>query len=181
MRMRIALFLLFLAGPALAETCLAPQDRGAERAALLTDLAGSGSPSEGIAAANALWAFWTRAPDARAQDLLDTGMRRMREADFAEAERVLTTLVTYCPDFAEGWNQRAFARFLDQRLDESLDDIAEALAREPAHFGALSGQAQIFVRQGRPKMAQAALRRAVRVHPWLQERALIIDDGGTDI
>ena len=163
------------------DMCPTPPDRTVERDDLLRALAGSKNPQQGVRAANAVWDFWIQAPDAEAQELLERGMAKMREANYPDAERILDQLIAYCPDFPEAWNQRAFARFLSSRYDESLADINQTLKLEPAHFGALSGQAMIYLRQGRAALAQIALKRAVRINPWLQERAMIIEDPGTDI
>lgn len=165
--------------PALAEPtgpCPSP-DRSQERAALLAQL--QSSPTEAVAqiASGALWAFWTRAPDPAAQALLDSAMAQRLSYEYAGAEDDLSALVAYCPAFPEGWNQRAFVRFLRQDYDGALADIDQTLALEPAHFGALSGQAQIFLHTGRPGLAELSIRRALKVHPWLAERALLGSHG----
>lgn len=135
----------------------------------------------GQAAANDVWAFWVRAPDDRAQMLLNEGMEGIRYGDLAGAEAVLGDLIAYCPDFAEGWNQRAFARFLIGDNAGSLADIEQALMREPAHFGALSGKIMILARQGKRQLARLVVIEALRVHPWLQEGALLGQGSGQDI
>lgn len=158
----------FLASPSLAETCPAPRPERSEiRMELLDRLAATKTPMEGQSAADALWMLWMRGPDERATLLLRQGMAAMREAALGRAEDILTELVAYCPDFAEGWNQRAFTRFLAGRDEASLADIEEVLKREPSHFGALSGQARIYLRQGRAELAQIAIGKAISVHPWL--------------
>ena len=166
------------AAPALADDACAPLlDRSTERSALFDTLKTSPTPAAGQNAANNIWAFWMAAPDARAQSLLDLGMESRLSTDLAASADYLDQLVTYCPDFAEGWNQRAFTRFLQNQFDEALKDIDAALKIEPDHFGALAGQAMIYFHQERPALAEIALRRAVAVHPWLNERALLNDDG----
>jgi lipoprotein NlpI len=108
-------------------------------------------------------------------------MRRIRVADFTGAEAVLDELVAYCPDYPEGWNQRAFARFLQGDHDGSLEDLARTLELEPRHFGALAGQGLNFLRQGRDRLAQTALRAAIDLHPWMNERHLIAPEPGQKI
>jgi tetratricopeptide (TPR) repeat protein len=80
-------------------------------------------------------------PDAAAQEMLDTGMARIRAADYAAATSVLDDLVAYCTDYAEVHNQRAFASFLRGDYDAALDDLDRALALSPNHVAALSGKA----------------------------------------
>ena len=167
---------ILVATPVDASTC-PDRDRSDERATLLAQLANSPDQTSGKLAANAVWLFWHQAPDEVAQSIFDRAMDLLHGFDYAAAEVELNTLLEYCPNFAEAWNQRAFVRFLRENFEGSLADIDETLAREPAHFGALSGQAQIFFRTGRAGLAQRALRQAVRVHPWLSERALLTDEG----
>ncbi|MEL6233175.1 MAG: hypothetical protein AAFR46_02085 [Pseudomonadota bacterium] len=159
--------------PAAPAECAPMPDRGEERAALLAGLADAKSVAEGQRATGLVWQFWMTAPDATAQALLDAGMRAIRQSDFARAEAVLDDLVRYCPAFAEGWNQRAFARFLRGRYFESLADIERVLSREPAHFGALSGKLRILLLQGREPAARGVLREAARSYPWMVERGLL--------
>ncbi|WP_233489347.1 tetratricopeptide repeat protein [Rhodovulum sp. 12E13] len=121
----------------------------------------------------ALWALWTDAPDARAQALLDRGMARLRLGDLATALRALDELVAYCPDYAEGYNQRAFARYLAGDYAAALSDLDAALARSPRHVGALSGKALSLMGLGQDRKALAALEAALALNPHLSERALL--------
>ena len=175
---RLALICL-LPMPALAQPCPAPDPAlAAERAPLFGALAEAPTEMRGREIADRIWRSWHVAPDPHAQDLLDTAKRRLREADYAEAERLLTELVAYCPDYAEGWNQRAFARFLAGDLDDALGDLDRTLELEPRHFGALAGRALALLRQGRAELGQQALRAAVAVNPWITERYLLAEPPG---
>ena len=133
---------------------------------------------QGREAADRIWRSWHVAPDPQAQALLDTAKRRLREADYPEAERLLDQLVAYCPDYAEGWNQRAFARFLAGDLDGALEDLDRTLELEPMHFGAMTGRALTLMRQGRAELGQQALRDAIAINPWITERYLLAEPPG---
>lgn len=171
---------LILAPAIAAATCPAPPDRTEERAALLATLAEAPDPGAGQRAADAVWRFWTVAPDLRSQRLLDDGMRAIRLGRVEDASRALDDLVAWCPGFPEGWNQRAILRFLRGDLEGSLADIDRTLALEPAHFGAMAGQLRILLAQGRVLAARGVLRAALKIHPWMAERALL-DTQGDDI
>jgi len=121
----------------------------------------------------ALWQLWTDAPDARAQDLLDSGMARMRMGDLRNAVKAFDALVAYCPDYAEGYNQRAFARYLQNDFAPALADLEAALERSPRHVGALSGKALTLMKMGRNRAALEALEQALALNPHLSERALL--------
>ena len=167
---RLALTLALLCTPALAadDTALAE-----ERDALFSALQSTDDADIAAAAQRAIWESWREAPDADAQALFDLGMRQIAQYDNAGAVEAFDELILYAPDFAEGWNQRAFAYFRMQEYEKSLADIASALQREPRHFGALSGKFRILMAQGRARLAQKTLREAVAVNPWMMERRLL--------
>jgi tetratricopeptide (TPR) repeat protein len=120
-----------------------------------------------------MWEIWATAPDAHAQDLLNSGMARREMFDFETAESVFTALIDYCPDYAEGWNQRAFVRFLRQDFEAALPDLEEALRLNPTHVAALSGKALTLLNLGRDAEGQMILRRALDLNPWIPERAYL--------
>ncbi len=128
-----------------------------------------------------LWLIWMAAPDAKAQDLLDQGMQKRRESDWAGSTAVLDALVAYCPAYAEGYNQRAFTQFLAKDYTTALDDLDRALAIEPQHLGALTGKALTLIGLDRMDEAQVILRQAIALNPWLNERQLLIEPEGEDI
>lgn len=175
----IPLVLLALAGPVAAQDACPPApDREAERMGLMDRLCVAPDPVEAQRAMQDLWAIWTDAPDAAAQALLERGMTRLRAGDLDGASEALDDLVARCPDFAEGYNQRAFAAFLRQDFEAALPDLDRAIALSPEHLGALSGRALTLIGLGRDDEAQAALREALRLNPWMAERALL--EGGLE-
>lgn len=166
----LLVILALLAAPAGAAAD-SPQDE--ERDALFAVLQSTDDAAIADAAQRAIWESWREAPDADAQALFDLGMQRMAAYDNAGAIEVFDALILYAPDFAEGWNQRAFARFRMAEYEASLADIASTLQREPRHFGALSGKFRILMTQGRTRLAQKTLREAVAINPWMMERRLL--------
>ena len=111
MRYVILAICLGLSGPALSETCPAAPDIDAELDALYRDMQTAQNEVEARDYSNALWRYWTMAPDSDAQLMLDDAMRERAQFNLVGALRNLNALVDYCPHYAEGWNQRAFARF----------------------------------------------------------------------
>lgn len=160
-------------------TCPPLPDRGDETAGILTKLLTAPDEGTANAIAEGLWQLWLTAPDQQAQSLLDQAMSRRAAYDFEQSETLLDELITYCPNYTEAFNQRAFTRFLRDNYDGALADIQTVLETTPYHFGALSGQAMAYMRQGRMDRAQRALRRAVKVHPYLRERSMIQPIPGT--
>lgn len=155
-----------------------------ERDRLFAALADSANAETAGAIALSIWALWFRAPSAAAREMMDDAMERRQHYDIAGAIEVLDRLVTLAPDWAEAWNQRATLRYMKEDFDGSLADIERVLALEPRHFGALAGEALILMRFGRIEAAQAALKRAVAINPFLAERSMLIEErqpAGKDI
>ena len=177
---RAALLVLALSCPAGADCPPAP-DHSAEQARLSVQL--RNAPDAGVARQiqNRLWQLWTQAPDATAQALLDRGMAMREGYDFAGSRTELDALVEYCPDYAEGYNQRAFSAFLAQDYGAALDDLETVLEMNPDHVPARAGLALTLMGLGRGEAAQRVLRDAVRRNPWLSERSLLTEPPGRDI
>ena len=173
--------LLLMSAPALAETCPEPPDHGAALDALVEAARAAPTEAAGRALSDEMWGLWTDAPDARAQGWLDEGMERREAYDFAGAEAAFDALVDYCPDYAEGYNQRAFSAYLRGDYGSALEDLDSALERSPAHVGALSGKALTLMGLGRIAAGQAVLREALDLNPWLSERRLLIEKPGEDL
>ncbi|WP_212524013.1 tetratricopeptide repeat protein [Actibacterium sp. MT2.3-13A] len=179
--MRALLSLILLSGPAWAGDCPPAPDHGARLAALIAAAQAAATEPEARRITDDMWALWTDAPDARAQELLNAGMERRAAYDFAGAARAFDALVAYCPDYAEGYNQRAFVAFLRQDYAAALEDLERALALTPDHIPALAGKALTLMGLGRMDEGQAVLRAALALNPWLPERGLLIAAPGKDI
>lgn len=174
MRKKGAMFLaLVLAGPLAAGACPNPVAVSEDHTNLFDALKTSPTEMAGMPIQNQIWELWIIAPDEQSQLMLDDGRERIRYGDYERAESVLSDLIEYCPTYAEGWNQRAFVRFLRQDYGRALDDITGALKLEPLHFGALAGRATTLMNMGRTEVGMEALREALKVNPWLSERHML--------
>ncbi|MEM7471178.1 MAG: hypothetical protein AAF340_07490 [Pseudomonadota bacterium] len=136
----------------------------------MSQIATTESEAEAQDLSNALWQIWTTAPDAAAQEMLTRGMARRGSYDYLGALKDFDALVAYCPDYAEGYNQRAFVYFLSGEFSKALSDLDRTLAITPDHIGALSGRALTLFELGQEEQGQLALRTALAFNPWLPER-----------
>ncbi|MEM8822012.1 MAG: tetratricopeptide repeat protein [Pseudomonadota bacterium] len=172
---RSLIALVFLPLPALADCPVAPDITGAMDG-LLAEVQAAPNQQAARQISNKMWEQWTRAPDARAQALLNEGMGRRAASDLRGARRIFDDLVTYCPDYAEGWNQRAFASFIAGDHDAALADLDRALALRPRHVAALSGRGLTLIALDRIAEGQADIRAALALNPWLTERRFLALD-----
>lgn len=176
----VALLGTSLATGAQAACPEAPDHADAE-SQVLTQLARAPNAAKGQDIAAGLWRLYLDAPDRAAQTLLDEGMAHRRYGDLEASLGVLDELIAYCPGYAEGWNQRAFTRYLQGQFEGALADLDEALRLNPRHVPAMSGKALTLIGMGRGEAAQSVLRQALKLNPWLPERAYLVSDPGEDI
>lgn len=165
-----------------AQECPVAPDRDAEIDALLAEVQAAPDRSAARRVSNRLWEVWIDAPDQRAQTMLDDGMARRASFDFAGAVAGFDLLVAYCPDYAEGWNQRAFVNFLREDFEAALPDLDRAIALEPRHVAAIAGRGMTLIQLGRIREGQDAIREALALNPWLDEaRFLTLRPETTDL
>jgi tetratricopeptide (TPR) repeat protein len=176
--MRWLAFLALWPGLAVAEGCPPVPDLSSRAAPLLDAVRRAPDPVEAQILMGKLWELWTIAPDPRSQELLDAGRERIAASDFAGARTHLDALIDWCPSYAEGWNQRAFAWFLGGEYGMALDDLEKALDLSPDHIAARAGLALTLLNLGRTEAGQAVLREALEMNPWLPERGLLIEPPG---
>jgi tetratricopeptide (TPR) repeat protein len=183
-RILTVLVLLALANPPLraAEPATLPgavglsDSQAKERAKLFAELAATKSDAEARAAEDRLRAFWRGFADDESKELLEQSRQAQLRFDYDEAIIYMKALVKHAPQFAEGWNELGYVYFLAGQYDASLDAIEHVLALEPMHYAALAGKGIILIQQGKVAEAQAPLKRALAIDPWLKERHLIGED-----
>ncbi|MBS9718359.1 tetratricopeptide repeat protein [Pseudohalocynthiibacter aestuariivivens] len=179
--MRWILLTLLMSAPVEAQTCPPVEHDETRLAELMAAIRIAPNEMTAREISRDLWEIWANAPDARAQALLDRGMRKRAEYNFEAANEAFNELVTYCPDYAEGYNQRAFVQFLRQDFAGALEDLEHALELSPDHIAAKAGLALTLMGLGRTEVAQSILRDALELNPWLPERSLLIEPRGEEL
>jgi tetratricopeptide (TPR) repeat protein len=147
-----------------------------ERAALFAALAVAKSDAEAREIEERLWTFWRSFADDESRQLLVQSREAQLRFDYAGALIYNKAVVKHAPEFAEGWNQLGYVYFLAGQYDASLEAIEHVLALEPMHYAALAGKGIILYYAGKVEEAQAPLKRALAINPWLKERNLIGKD-----
>lgn len=169
--------LTVFAAPVWADTCPEAPDHSGSLSALMSEVQAAETEGEARVASNKMWSFWADAPNEQAQAILDRGMSKRAAWDLLGAREEFDALIAYCPDYAEGYNQRAFVHFLGQNFQAALSDLDQALVLSPDHVAALSGRALSLLGLNRIDEARETLQSALELNPWLPERGLL-DAGG---
>ena len=108
-------------------------------------------------------------------------MTRRDAWDLLGAIEDFDKLIAYCPFYAEGYNQRAFAHFLRQDFEAALPDLDRAIELSPNHVAAISGRALTLLGLQRIDEAREALQQALELNPWLSERHLLGPGGALEL
>jgi len=128
------------------------------------------APDEASAKAieDRIWAMWM----VSGSDTCTLLMTRVKTAtdgkDYDLAIKLLDAIIELKPNYVEAWNRRATIYYQKRDYTQALADISEVLAKEPRHFGALSGLGLILQDIGDDKHALEAYRKALAIDPHLE-------------
>ena len=121
-----------------------------------------------ILAENSIRQVWTRVAVEKDRVQLSTIIRLNAARQFDKVIRMASDLIGRVPDFAEAWNQRAYAHHALGHYDQSVRDCHEALEINPYHFIAAVGMGRGYLELGNPASALESFRRALRLNPDLE-------------
>ena len=142
-----------------------PKTSAEERADLYARLAASKDEDETAGVITQLLRLYSES----GSDTADLLLRRARQAigveNYADALKILDATIALQPDWAEGWNARATARYLDDDYNGSMADIAQTLKREPKHIGALMGMGMILEAREKREEALKIYERILEIAP----------------
>ena len=154
-------------GPAAPTKPDAPQPKTPteERADLYARLAVSKDADETAGLISRLLHLYSESGSDTGDLLLERARHAIGVEQYAAALKILDQTVAILPDWAEGWNARATARYLDDDYNGSMADIAQTLKREPNHLGALMGMAAILEARDKREDALKVYERALAIAP----------------
>jgi tetratricopeptide (TPR) repeat protein len=121
-----------------------------------------------ILAENSIRQVWARAGGEKERGQLDTIIRMNAARHFEKVLRMASDLIRRSPDYAEAWNQRAYANHALGNFNQSLQDCHQALEINPYHFIAAVGMGRAYLELGNPVLALESFRRALRLNPDLE-------------
>ena len=145
-------------------------DQNAEKLdPLFSELAAAQNAVTVIVIEQEIWKTWLESGDEDVDRELEAGISAMTGGRLDDAIRHFSTVTEMAPDFAEGWNKRATAYYLNDEPVKSMQDIQRTLELEPRHFGAISGMGLIFLQQGNELAALQAFEEVLKIHPSTPE------------
>jgi len=121
-----------------------------------------------------IWSIWNEHPtNNRLTERLEFGTELMQYGNYNYALKVFNNIIITDPKWSEAWNKRATLYFLMSEFTNSLDDIDKVLNLEPRHFGALSGQARIFIKLQKYENAIKSIENALKFYPSFKSGEMI--------
>lgn len=115
-----------------------------------------------------IWAVWAISGSDTCNLLMSRARTAADDKDYHVAIELLDAVIAIKPDYIEAWNRRATVYYMMDDYAHSLADIRQVLAREPRHFGALSGLGLILEELGDDTDALTAYRKALAIYPRLE-------------
>jgi tetratricopeptide (TPR) repeat protein len=123
-----------------------------------------------------IWSIWNEHPtNNKLTERLELGTELMQYGNYNYALKVFDNIIVSDPEWSEAWNKRATVYFLMSQFTNSLYDIDKVLNIEPRHFGALSGQARIFIKLQKYEEAIKSIERALKFYPSFKSREMITE------
>jgi tetratricopeptide (TPR) repeat protein len=145
----------------------APQDRESLLTELYAHLAKAGDQDQAGPIAESIETLWLNSGSATINLLMTRSLNAINDKKNELAFKLLDSIVDLAPDYAEGFNRRAYLFYLQNDYEQAIGDLRRALALEPNHFRALEGLARILRESGQKKAALKAYREILRIHPYL--------------
>ncbi|HXF53854.1 MAG TPA: tetratricopeptide repeat protein [Hyphomicrobiaceae bacterium] len=155
-------------------------DGGAERALLLDELyahlATAASEEAAQLTSQAIEHVWLKSGSETVNLLMERALKAVNEKKSDLALKLLDAVVELAPDYAEGWNRRAYVLYSRNEYARALGDLRRVLALDPNHFKALDGLAQILRELDYKKEALQVYRRLLEVHPYMASAKSAVEE-----
>ncbi|HVY41826.1 MAG TPA: tetratricopeptide repeat protein [Hyphomicrobiaceae bacterium] len=116
--------------------------------------------------AEAIERLWSQSGSDTITLLMDRSSTALSAKNPELALKLLDSVVTLAPDYAEGFNRRAYIRFTQNNVEAAVGDLRRVLALEPNHFKALDGLGQIWREHGNKRGALSVFKHLLEVHPY---------------
>jgi tetratricopeptide (TPR) repeat protein len=122
-------------------------------------------PTVNQMAEHALWSIWFRCGSVEANEHLAWGSQDLGRKKYQQAIDHFSQALKIHPRFAEAYNQRAIAYYLQENYKESIKDCQRATELMPCHFGAWAGMGHCYAGLGKLDEARECYAKAFEINP----------------
>ena len=98
--------------------------------------------------------------------LMKRGIKSITGKKLEGSLKYLDAVIDLAPDYAEGWNRRAYVYYRKNQFRRAAGDLRRVLALDPNHFRALEGLGSILRDIGDEKGALEVFEKLVGIHPF---------------
>lgn len=158
-----------------------PEDRDAMLAELYTHLAQSQDATQSAPIAEAIEQLWQQSGSDTIGVLMGRSAKAINDKKNELAMQLLDAVTELAPDYAEGWNRRAYVQYLNNNYEGAVGDLRRALALEPNHFKALEGLARILRDTGQKKAALQAYKQILKINPYQEGAKEAVDELSVEV
>ena len=158
-----------------------PEDRDAMLAELYTHLAQSQDATQSAPIAEAIEQLWQQSGSDTIGVLMGRSAKAINDKKNELAMQLLDAVTELAPDYAEGWNRRAYVQYLNNNYEGAVGDLRRALALEPNHFKALEGLARILRDTGQKKAALQAYKQILKINPYQEGAKEAFDELSVEV
>ena len=113
--------------------------------------------------------LWNQSGIMQVNSVMKIGTFALETEEYGIALKAFEEVIKVMPDYPEVWNKRATVFYAMGEYEKSLSDINKTLNLEKRHFGALSGQANIYIQSRQYSLAREALENLKKIYPSFPE------------
>ena len=140
-----------------------------EKAKLLNDLyahlATADDEQNAKPIADTIERLWLQSGSETVNLLMERSAAAINAKNTDLALKLLDYVTELAPDYAEGFNRRAYVNFMRNSVEAAVGDLRRTLALEPNHFKALDGLGQIWRELGNKRGALRVEKQLLEIHP----------------
>jgi len=142
---------------------------------LFARLAAAGDETEAKGIENLIERRFARSGSDTADLLMSRAVEALESKDAPLAIELLDRVTQLRPGWAEAWHRRAAAFYILEDPADAMADLHKALSAEPRHFAAWAALGHVYMASGDKRRALDAYRKALALHPFLEDAKKVID------
>jgi Tfp pilus assembly protein PilF len=142
---------------------------------LFARLAAAGDATEAKGIENLIERRFARSGSDTTDLLMSRAVEALEGKDAPLAIELLDRVTQLRPGWAEAWHRRAAAFYMLEDPADAMADLHKALTAEPRHFAAWAALGHVYMASGDKRRALEAYRKALAIHPFLEDAKKVVD------